>query len=223
MSREAWLSASAVVSVGATIYYLWRSSQSTASAFILQHAKRPAEVTWLDDATFEVLTAICDTFLPSVREEEITIAAIESALENAFPGIFNATSTDHLNRPCRSFVKLSEAELSSMRSPHFKRGALESGIHTVIAKTFQYVLSEKEKKQIYFFLKALSTTPGCLLLTGHAAPFQTLPIESRAVALGKFRDSSLQDLRTAYQVRDRQTDRLREGGREGARDAVKSF
>ena len=185
----------ATVSVGALCVWQWRGAQMRAApkSSAGDEGLVPA---WLDDDAMQVLSAVCDAFLPheasgSFSREQIAAELVRSAgkslagktvseIEALFPRVFEAMATP------------------SVMEHHVQRGALDANVPARVARLIGEVALEKDRRDLYMVLRALSTSVGCFLITGHAIPFQHLSLEKRTKCLGGLRDSVLQLKRAVY-------------------------
>ncbi len=156
MSSEASLSLGLAAAVGFT-YFTWRTQIQRNSLSLRSHS-RPSDVTWLTESGYQVVVAICDTFIPELSPEEISLGALRDALQKLCPEILDQ-------------VVITEQDLRTHQG-HLRRGAVQSNIPNLFVKIFQDKLQPVDKKKISGLLSALATSAGCAVLSGFPAPFQ---------------------------------------------------
>mmetsp|Transcript_11168 Transcript_11168/g.18288 ORF Transcript_11168/g.18288 Transcript_11168/m.18288 type:complete len:515 (+) Transcript_11168:80-1624(+) len=156
---------------------------------ILEYEKLPSHVTWIDDDTFRVVVAICDAFIPGLRAGELSEQAIWEALDAIHPKIRESGLFD-----AGEFLKDKD------RQTYLQRGALDLRVPITACELLQRALTKQEQSKIYVLLKILSTSLGCMLVTGYPVPFPVLSVKQRAIVLGQLRDSSIAPFRTFYQT-----------------------
>ena len=135
-------------------YFNWRTSIRKSSKHI-RSSKKPKEVSWLNENSFQVLVAICDAFLPDYLAEQVTFQSVSESM-SSFGDIANVISAKDVEK----------------HKEHFMRGALSMKVPEFTSIAFQSALSDEEKGKLALFLNLLSTAAGCLVVTGFAAPFQ---------------------------------------------------
>jgi choline dehydrogenase-like flavoprotein len=153
-----------------------------------RYGLRPADVTWLSDSGYEQLSALCDTIIPAhenVADEEVI------SLLNKYLGSNSLLPV--LDEPALVFLQ---------------EGALSAGIPSAVSRAIDKCLYPEEKTQLSILCSTLSTSVGCLLLTGYAAPFGSLSLECREKGVYAMRDSMLSPLRAAYTTFKRLTGNL---------------
>jgi hypothetical protein len=140
-------------------FYHWHLQQTQGQ--ILKSVKKPDEIQWLDDDAYVAFAAICDTILPTLATKDCTEEKLMKAMEEYHPRFYQENK------------KFIDGVLSKYKK-YLVTGAVEYGTPKHAAEALQNFLSADEKNQLFIVLKALSTTPGTLLLTGYFAPFQVL-------------------------------------------------
>ncbi len=192
----------------------WRESiKNDKSGRICKLSVLPADCEWMDQASFEVLTAICDAMIPSYNAD---LDCSQAQLEDELHRI----GSNQLPKNCA----LSVENLIAKRR-NLLRGAVESRTHILSADALQSFAYKFDQHQLYILLRLLGTSVGCYLICGYPVPyqvrttatiilqcfcsrcahcftsiFQHLPLKYREIGLSKIRDSSLADIRAAYQV-----------------------
>jgi hypothetical protein len=147
------------LSIAAKVYHSWRRKIFIANSKF-RTAKKPTDSAWLGSSEYALLVAICDTMIPQLSEDEVTFDNVLIALESISPGITKAVAKAISN----------ETVVQNRR--HLMRGAVESGVHELLAVKFQAFLSKDDKVQLGVLLGVMSTALGNLLVTGYPAPFQ---------------------------------------------------
>lgn len=174
-----------------------------------QRLPSSTSVKWLDSSSFEVLAAVCDAFIPSLSDSEITSEALVKAMSEIHPKFYNsglAFSTDMLHQNLE----------------YLSRGMMDLNIHIMSAEVIEKYVSNDDKFQLYLILKIMSTTVGSLLVLAKPVPFQvaiyaynfvyyvlllliyfvkSLSLSHRINALCSLRDSSIPPMRVLYQAR----------------------
>jgi len=112
----------------------------------------PEKVTFVGSAEYAVLTAIIDALIPSRSIEECK----DLLKEYVGNSVFELLGEKKINK----------------NMGYFCSGAVNYGTNRHFAETIEVFCSKEEKTQLYLFLVALSTSFGCLLLTGYPLPFQ---------------------------------------------------
>jgi hypothetical protein len=79
-------------------------------------------------------------------------------------------------------------------------GAIERDVHLQALQHLTDSTNDEERAQVSLLLRLLSSTAGCLALTGLPAPFHELTLNNRVRALRSLRDAFIADLRVGYQV-----------------------
>jgi hypothetical protein len=141
---------------------------------------KPAAITCFTDTEFDVLVAVLDAFFPSLTDDDVTRLVSETSLP------MDVTSID--------------PTVLSRSAPLLKSGAINRGSYVMASDVLQNCTNKADQVQLSGLLSALSTTVGCLAITGFPAPFQELGQKNREKALLRLRDSFLPDLRVAFQT-----------------------
>lgn len=148
----------------------------------------------LSPASFRALKAIIGALIPpinDVTEEDLLKELRDSSKYSGFNGdISGVVDTAFVN---------GTDKLSLKQKTHLCRGALQSDVHILVAKTFQGFLTPKVQAKLNMFLSLLENSIVCFLITGYLAPFSTLSLPDRVAALTAMRDSKIVDIRGAYQ------------------------
>ncbi len=79
-------------------------------------------------------------------------------------------------------------------------GALDYKTHHHVARAMDKNLSNSEKDKIKGLLGVLGTSLVALILTGYPTPFQELPLPLREKVLLSWRDHSLEQIRSIFQL-----------------------
>lgn len=145
---------------------------------------KPLDTLWLSQNSFNVLTAICDTFIPSIDIDDVTFESIAKAFD----------SSSFLSSGILDFNNLKE------HKDYFANGAIKTSCHIKIAEVLSNFLYSNEKEEFNMILNILGTSAGNCLITGFAVPFYNLPLNDRTNIIQALRDSNLQPLRSFYQV-----------------------
>lgn len=188
-------------SIAAASLFSWRSNTLSGASKINKKdlPSLPAEIVWLDESTYEVLAAIIDAFLPSIRPEEITDAQLDFAMDTVHQNLKRDTDVIFADK---GYLR-SEDIIS-----YLCVGALERGVLGIAVEAVQKLLTKTEQQLVYSLLKLLSTIAGSALVIGKPAAFQDLPLKHRVQALATMRDSSIPSLRSFYQTMKRVTGNL---------------
>jgi long-chain-alcohol oxidase len=142
---------------------------------------------WLDHQSFHVLSTIIDTFAPSLSMNEVSDERIRAMME----------SFDLLDSVPNAPITL--ATLIKHRS-FLCAGALDYNTHHHVFKAMDKNLSPSEKDKIKGLLDLLATSAGSFILTGYPVPFQDLPLQIRERVLLQWRDHSLEQIRSIFQL-----------------------
>lgn len=153
----------------------------------INYPKKDDEIKWLDQDSFEVITSICDTFIPHINIDDIN----ETSIKQAFNEV---DESDLFASGAFSIDDLLQ------HKKHLSRGAIESEIHINISKAIQNFVKNEDQFKLYLLLKLLSTSIGTLILSGsYCTPFHNLELNKRINVLNTLRDSKFKDLRSGYQ------------------------
>ena len=160
-------------------------------------------IDWIDQGSFEVAAAICDTLLPSHDESIVDQHRTQLFVFNdhecdtkwekdlyslllRFAGIEN-TAFNSSTMPSTTHALQLKQLLQQESRNYLHRGACAQGqgvalgskIHIEVCNAMRKVLLPEDKQQISVFLKVLSTSVGSLLLVGYPVPFQCLSLSHR--------------------------------------------
>lgn len=195
--RETVLSvAAAVGSVGALCVWQWRASQWRAAPLVNTGDAAGLVQFWLDVDSMQVLAAICDAFLPHEESGGIPKAVIAEELQRTAGKGLEGKTVSEIEA---LFPYVFEAAADPLVwQHHMQRGALDADIPARVAKLIGENALQKDRKDLYVALKALSTTAGCFLVTGIAMPFQHMSLELRKKCLAGLRDSGFVLKRAVY-------------------------
>ena len=184
--------------VTAVVFY-WRRTLYSPSVF---RSNIPHElVDFIDQGSFEVAAAICDTLLPSHDDSIVDQHRIQLFVYNdhecdttwekdlyslllRFAGIENTTFQSSTMSDTAHALQLTQLLQSESRN-YLHRGAFAPGttpaskIHIEVCNAMHKVLLPEDKQQISVFLKVMSTSVGSLLLVGYPVPFPCLPLSLR--------------------------------------------
>lgn len=120
---------------------------------------------WLDQTSFDVLTAICDTLVPSYHSElDCSQLLLQEELTKISPVISNKCALTIDNLVHNKLVLL--------------RGAVESRTHILVADALQTFSHKFDQQQLYILLRILGTSIGGYFLTGIPVPFQVKLVPS---------------------------------------------
>uniref|UniRef100_A0A7S3HD47 4Fe-4S ferredoxin-type domain-containing protein n=1 Tax=Spumella elongata TaxID=89044 RepID=A0A7S3HD47_9STRA len=180
----------ASVSTALLSFSLWVLSQRQKISSSPRVAKRFAVTennAWLDQASYNVVTAICDAFFPSLETSDLTLDKLFTATDAIDPG---------LRKHC---IKIDQSTIKEHRD-YLLRGALDINLHWVVADAIGKLVTKEERFQVALMLKVLSTSAGCYMVTGYPVAFQDMPLAYRVKAMEGLRDCSLAPLRVFYQT-----------------------
>jgi hypothetical protein len=151
---------------------------------------------YLTAREYAVFVAMCDAFFPSLSEDEVRRqTALTSATVTAIPGRLASGAVPMYYDPRGEDPMFIDKNMDILRV-----GALERGVHIEALQRLTDSTNDEERAQVSMLLRLLSTTAGCLVITGLPAPFHELALGNRVRALRSLRDSFLGDLRVGYQV-----------------------
>lgn len=156
-------------------------------------------IKWCDQASFEVLSQLCDALIPSLPTASCTPEAIQSAIIAIHPSLAKESN--------RKSMIFNVNDLQHHKE-YLCRGAIDIRLPIVFAKVIQKLASQDDQWKLYLLLKLLSTSIGTYLLFGWPIAFQDLPLQYRMEALVKLRESSILPLRVIYQTFRRLTGTL---------------
>lgn len=201
----ATVAAGAVITIGGLAYRWfndWRGRNSHKEFLTLEPPAHAAE--YLTPTEYAVFVALCDAFYPSLTEEEVRR---QTALP---PGTTTTTSPVPTSRSSttRSDDSVTLYYDPRREDPNFvdknmhilRVGALERDVHLSAIQGLTDSSNAEDRAQVALLLRLLSTTAGCLAITGLPAPFQEMSLANRMSAIRSLRDSLFADLRIAYQV-----------------------
>lgn len=114
---------------------------------------------WLDQGCYDVITAVCDAFLPSIKPAELTVDKVNAAADAIHPDL-------------RHFCVRVDQTLIEQHRAYLCRGAIDLNIHSVVAEVLEKLITKEERLQVWLMLKVLSNSAGCFMVTGNPAPFQ---------------------------------------------------
>jgi hypothetical protein len=167
MSHDGWkakdtvslISTSAAAAASLLVGYHVYLRNSDHQSKYLKLQKLPDEIHWLDQQTFEVFTALCDTIVPSYTVQECNTDRIVQAFDQIHPRL-------------KTFdTSISVSAMEKMKT-YICAGAVEHSTHKHCALALERTTTKSEKRQLYLVLKLLSTSIGSFLLTGYPVPFQ---------------------------------------------------
>lgn len=119
----------------------------------------PADCAWLSQGSFDVLTSICDAFLPSVKPAELTTEKVHDSIDSIHPLL----RTDA--------VQFTESYIAENKK-FLCRGALDMKVHLAATDAIGKLITADERFQLSLMLKLLSTSAGCFMVTGFPVSFQ---------------------------------------------------
>ena len=157
----ALISASMSASVLLAYHIYLRNSDHNSK--YLKISKLPEGITWLDQQTFEVFTALCDAIVPSYTVQECNKDRITQAFDQIHPLLKHFDSSISID----AVEKL---------NTYICAGATEHHTHKHCAHALERTTTKAERRQLYFVLKLLSTSIGSFILTGYPVPFQVLKL-----------------------------------------------
>jgi hypothetical protein len=131
----------------------------------IKYSQLHGDCLWLDQTSFDVLTAICDTIVPSYNSDlDCSRSLLEEELLKISPIISTkcVLTIDNLMRNKEVLL----------------RGAVESRTHILVADALQTFSHKFDQQQLYILLRLLGTSIGCFLLTGIPVPFQVCQKQS---------------------------------------------
>ena len=179
-SRNAVVGAAAAVALAVLLqrYRSWRLLNKSVTR--PSPISKPISITCFSDIEFEVLVSIIDAFFPSLTDDDLSRLVRETSLPMD--------------------IKSIDPTVLDKSASFLKSGAISRGSYLMAADVLQNCTNKGDQKQVSGLLSALSTTLGCLAITGFPAPFNELSPENREKALARLRDSILPDLRVAFQT-----------------------
>jgi hypothetical protein len=164
-----------------------KSNKDYVTNYRIIFPKKDDEIKWLDQDSYEVLTSICDTFIPHINIEDINETSIKQAFKECDESDLFASGAFSIDNLLQ-------------HKQHLSRGAIESDIHINISKAIQNFVKNEDQFKLYLLLKLLSTSLGTFILSGsYFTPFHHLELNKRINILNKLRDSIIPDLRSGYQ------------------------
>ena len=196
--------------VTAVVFY-WRRTLFSPSIF---RSSVPNDlVDWIDQGSFEVAAAICDTLLPSHDESVVDQHRLQLFVFNdhecdtkwekelyslllRFAGIENTTFNSSTIPSTTHALQLTQLLQPESRN-YLYRGAFiqkqgqgqgqaqGAKIHIEVCNAMRKVLLPEDKQQISIFLKVMSTSVGSLLLVGYPVPFPCLPLTHRITGVDR--------------------------------------
>jgi len=152
----------AAVSTALLSFSLWVLSQRQKISASPRVSKRFAVTennAWLDQASYNVVTAICDAFVPSLETSDLTLDKLFAATDAIDPG---------LRKHC---ITIDQSTIKEHRD-YLLRGALDINLHWVVADAIGKLVTKEERFQVALMLKVLSTSAGCYMVTGYPVAFQ---------------------------------------------------
>lgn len=158
------------------------------------HEELPIDVQWINQNEYETLTAICDTFIPSLDISKLSENDIIASFARFCP---DANKSDLFN-----FEDLLK------HNAFLEMGAVNSQIPEAFAKAVELFILKKDKFELSLLLSLLNTSFGNFILSGICVPFNNLKLVDRVKVLQGFRNSPFQQLRAAYQTFRRLTSNL---------------
>lgn len=145
-------------------------------------------IKWCDQSSFEVLTSLCDSFIPSIELSLCTPELILQSIHSIHPMLSN----DNMLFSNMDFLK--------ENIDYLCRGALDIDIHIVMTKTIQILVSTSDQFQFYLMLKLLNTSFGTFILFGYPIAYPNLSLVHRVKILTMMRDSYIIPIRVFYQT-----------------------
>jgi hypothetical protein len=151
------------------------------------HDKKPTNTPWLTQDSFITFESICDTFIPSVNPDDLTIDNVNKSFKYLLPNGISDIQTYDINE-----IKTKKEFL--------KHGAVQANVHYNAIGLMNNFLYDAEKYDLNLILSLLGSSFGNFVVTGFPVPFQCLSLENRTIAMRRLRDSPIAQLRGAYQV-----------------------
>lgn len=168
------------VALAVTIQRLMKWRGENASRVFSEQYPRPSSgaADWMSPEEYAVFIALCDTFCPEEEEDQVGLAI------------------GRMNLPKALLDLCSPQEGMDI----LKAGALKKNVHSKILDIFANTSTETDKADLKTLFWLLSSTAGCLALTGMPAPFHGLSLANRVTCILRFQNSFLTELRVAYQT-----------------------
>jgi hypothetical protein len=173
VSAQPWLSTVYLAATTLLAYHAYLRNYEPS----LQYSRKstiPSHVEWLDQETFDVFCALCDTVVPSCSAQQCNTKTVLAALDMLHPSL---KSID-IGIPINDIDKLKS---------YLCAGALQYGTHKHCVEALHRVTSTAEKKQMFITLKVLSTSLGTMVMTGYPLPFH---VSRRQIVFYGFADKS---------------------------------
>lgn len=121
----------------------------------------PADCEWLSQGSFDVLTAICDAFIPAIKPSELTTEKVHDSIDSIHPLL----RTDA--------VQFTDAYIADNKE-FLCRGALDLKVHLATTDAIGKLITAEERFQLSLMLKLLSTSAGSFMVTGFPVAFQVI-------------------------------------------------
>eukprot|EP00981_Chlorochromonas_danica_P003536 scaffold659_cov192-Ochromonas_danica.AAC.49 len=141
----------------------------------------------IDQDSYEVLAAVCDTLIPSFTLQQCS----EEKILDSFKKLGVETIEDDM---AFSLTALRRARA------YLCYGALDYGTPQHVAAAIQELVTKPEQEKFYLALKTMSTSLGNLVLTGYPTAFQELPRNVREKILFSFQQSQLEAFQALFMV-----------------------
>ncbi|KAL2024863.1 hypothetical protein VTK56DRAFT_3562 [Thermocarpiscus australiensis] len=155
----------------------------------------PPATEFLNERQWRVLMALMDTVVPAIRMRDST------------PSTNNAQDVATLYLPTSRYsetaAKVRQAALpidvsSDMIEAYLAERPSDNFLFSQVLKCVLSNLPPSRRRDLRLLLSILSTRPGSLLLTSHATPLPSLPIQTRLRVLHAWRTSPLWSLRALF-------------------------
>jgi hypothetical protein len=139
--------------------YQWRLHSLAGDDKSLKNVKKPDNIAFCSETNFITLSAICDTFLPSLTTNDCSNDNLKTHLD-----VIHSCFLPEHKQFFEGLVKKNKKYLLS--------GAIEYGTPKHVAEAIQQFIPEAERTPLCLILSLLGTSVGTFLLTGYLAPFK---------------------------------------------------
>ena len=146
-----------------------------------------ADWPWIDSRRYQVLSSICDTFLPSLPTTSTEIRQLAHDLQLVCPNL----------PPDQTVFPIQDIH---QHSNLFQRNTQSNHISEIFALTIQRNTLRDEQAKLYLLLWCLSYSLTTFFLTGYWRSFDQLSLSQRQKALLSLKYSYFELLRSGFQV-----------------------
>jgi hypothetical protein len=148
-----------IVIVALGCLYQWRLKSLAGGDPSLKNVKKPDNIAFCSESNFVTLSAICDTFLPALTNNDCSNENLKAHLDV----IHSCFLPEH-----KQFLE----GLMKKNKKYLLSGAIEYGTSRHVADAIQQFIPEAERTPLCLILSLLGTSIGTFLLTGYLAPFK---------------------------------------------------